>query len=175
MATKPWVYIKAYPGLKVKIDREDLPKVEKYSWRVTQGTTGRRRVVTSIRGPSGVKTLTLGRYLMKPPKGKQVYPRRFNEELDYRKSNLIVCTLSERQRLLPKNRQIGSSNFRGVSYDKASRKWRASIEIDGRSVNLGLFKIEAEAALAYNRAARKHFGSIAYQNQVGRRSYKRRD
>lgn len=172
---KDWTYIKAHPGLKVKIDREDLARVEKHSWRVTQGTTGRKRVVTSIRGPSGVKTLTLGRFLMRPPKGKQVYPRRFNEELDYRKSNLIVCTLKERQRLLPKNRIHGTSHFRGVSFDKASKKWRASIELNGRSVNLGHFKLEAEAALAYNRAARKHFGDMAYQNQVGRRNYKRRD
>lgn len=175
MATKSWVYIDVHPNFKVKIDRSDLKRVSEYSWRVTYGTTGRKRVVTSIRGPGGVRTLTLGKFLMNPPKGKQVYPRRFNEELDYRKSNLIVCTLKERQRLLPKNRTDASSPFRGVSYDRGSGKWRASIEVDGQSINLGHFKIESEAALAYNKAAKKHFGNLAYQNQVGRRDYKRRD
>ncbi len=172
---KAWTFLKVHPGLKVKIDREDAKRVAAHSWRVTYGTTGRKRVVTSIRGPKGVRSLTLGKFLMKPSKGKQVYPRRFNEELDYRKNNLIVCTLKERQRLLPKNRTDASSTFRGVSYDKASNKWRASIEVDGHSINLGQFKVESEAALAYNKAAKKHFGDLSYQNQVGRRNYKRRD
>lgn len=173
--SKAWTTIKVHPGFKVKIDREDLDRVSEYSWRVTYGTTGRKRVVTSIRGPKGVRSMTLGKFLMKPPKGKQVYPRRYQDELDYRKNNLIVCTLKERQRLLPKNRSDASSPFRGVSYDRASAKWRASIEVDGHSINLGQFKVEAEAALAYNKAAKKYFGNLAYQNQVGRRSYNRRD
>lgn len=173
--SKPWTTINVHPGFKVKIDREDLKRVSKHSWRVTYGTTGRKRVVTSIRLAKGVRSLTLGKFLMKPPKGKQVYPRRYQDELDYRKSNLIVCTLKERQRLLPKNRADASSPFRGVSFDKASGKWRASIEVDGHSINLGQFRVESEAALAYNKAARKYFGSLAYQNQVGRRNYQRRD
>jgi hypothetical protein len=173
--SKAWTTIKVHPGFKVKIDREDLERVNQHSWRVTYGTTGRKRVVTSIRGPKGVRSVTLGKFLMKPAKGKQVYPRRYQDELDYRKYNLIVCTLKERQRLLPKNRTDASSPFRGVSYDRASGKWRASIEVDGHSINLGQFRLEAEAALKYNKAAKKYFGNLAYQNQVGRRNYSRRD
>lgn len=163
---KPWVYISVHPNMKVKIDREDLHRVNKHSWRVTEGTTGRRRVVTSIRLPEGVRSLTLGKFLMKPPKGKQVYPRRFNEGLDYRKSNLVICTLSERQRLLPKRREDATSRYRGVSYSKSDKKWKAAIEIDGRSINLGHFNTEEKAALAYNGAAKENFGKFAYQNQI---------
>lgn len=172
---KPWVYLKVHPDKKVKVDREDLARLSQHSWRITKGTTGRVRVVTSVRGPTGVKNITLGKFLMDPPRGKQVYPRRFNEGLDYRKDNLIVCTLSERQRLLPKNRLKASSGYRGVSYSKFDRRWRAAIQVEGRSLNLGHFKTEAQAALAYNAAAKKYFGASAYQNQVGKRNYKRRD
>src|ERR1019366_7986191 len=103
---------------------------------------------------------------MNPPPGKQVYPRRFNDGLDYRKGNLVVCTVKERQRLLPKARKKTSSTYRGVSHSKRSRKWRAAIEVDGRTINLGEFKTESAAAEAYNIAARKHFGEIAYQNRI---------
>ena len=170
---KPWTTFTLTSGEKVKIDREDIERVEKHSWRATKGTTGRLRVVTSIRGPDGVKTLTLGRFLMKPSKTKQVYPRRFNEGLDYRKDNLVVCTLQERQRLLPKKRKGATSEYRGVSFSRTDKKWRAGIEIDGHSINLGHFKTEAQAAAAYNQAARQHFGDIAYQNTIGRRTPKR--
>lgn len=172
--SKPWCYVSVHPNLRVKIDREDLARVQEHSWRVTTGTTGRHRVVTSIRSPKGVRSVTLGRFLMKPSPGKQVYPRRFNDGLDYRKNNLVVCTLAERQRLLPKKRVKSTSSYRGVSYVKKARKWRAGIEVDGRSLNLGLFEHEADAALAYNVAARKYFGDVAYQNQVGRSSKNRR-
>jgi hypothetical protein len=175
MAGKAWVYIPVHPNYKAKIDRSDLQRVSEHSWRVTKGTTGRMRVVTSIRTKSGVKNITLGKFLMNPPKGKQVYPRRFNEGLDYRKNNLMVCTLSERQRQLPKNRMKATSSYRGVSFSRADRKWRAAIEVEGHAHNLGHFKTEHLAALAYNAAARKYFGKSAYQNQVGRRNYKRRE
>ncbi len=171
---KAWCYIDVGRNQKAKIDREDLERVNKHTWRVTKGTTGRARVVTSIRGPSGVKQVTLGKFLMKPPRGKQVYPRRFNDGLDYRKGNLVVCTLSERQRLLPKKRGNASSNFRGVSYSQSERKWRAGIEVKGLSINLGSFEREVEAARAYNLAAKKHFGELAYQNPLTRQSDRRK-
>jgi len=173
MAQKNWCFISVHPNTKVKIDREDFQKVSEHSWRVTEGTTGRKRVVTSIRTPKGVRTLTLGRFLMKPPRGKQVCPRRFNDGLDYRKSNLIVCILAERQRLLPKKRIDATSSYRGVSYSKSNKRWRAGIEVEGRSINLGQFKSEHDAALAYNKAARKYFGPLAYQNLIGQRKHKR--
>ncbi|MES2856325.1 MAG: AP2 domain-containing protein [Bdellovibrionota bacterium] len=166
---KDWCYVETSAGQKVKIDREDFERVSNHSWRVTKSTTGRNRVVTSVRTPKGVRSVTLGKFLMKPAKGKQVYPRRFNEGLDYRKSNLIVCTLAERQRMLPKKRQDATSTYRGVSYSKTEEKWRAGIEVDGQSINLGSFASEKSAAEAYNKAAKKHFGDVAYQNNLGRK------
>lgn len=175
MKKKTWTYYQINPKVRVKVDISDLPKIDKHTWRVTEGTTGRQRIVTSIRGPNGVRNITLGRYLMKPPKGKQVYPRRFNEEFDYRRQNLIVCTVQERQRTLPKNRKATTSKYRGVSFSKQGQKWRAAIEVDGQSMKLGSFETEDEAALVYNRAAKKYFGSLAYQNPVGRKKVRRRD
>jgi hypothetical protein len=171
--SKPWCYLDVKPDFKVKVDREDLERLSAHSWRATKGTTGRLRVVTSIRGPKGSRQVTLGKFLMNPPKGKQVYPRRFNDGLDYRKENLIVCTLKERQRLLPKKRTQASSEYRGVSFSKSENKWRAGIEVNGKSLNLGSFEKEVDAARAYNEAAVKYFGDLAYQNRVGKKAESR--
>jgi hypothetical protein len=171
--SRSFCFFKTKTGHKVKIDSEDLDRVSQYSWRVTQATTGRLRVVASIPTAKGYRTTTLGKFLMNPPKGKQVYARRFQEELDYRKENLIVCTLKERQRLLPKNRKDSSSQYRGVSLIKSTKKWRAGVQFDQTSINLGDFRTEKEAALAYNKAARKYFGRLAYQNTFDQKKRKR--
>ncbi len=160
---RDWVEIEI-SGYMVKIDKDDLEKVQSRKWRVTKSTTGRFRVVTSVRTKEGVRSITLGKFLMDPPKGKQVYPRRFNDGLDYRKSNLIVCTVGERQQLLPKRRAQSTSKYRGVSYQTATAKWRAGIQVGGKTINLGEYDTELQAAEAYNQAAIKYFGEHAYQN-----------
>lgn len=167
MDQKPWCEI-TISGHKVKIDEEDRSAIEQHSWRVIVSPHKRFRVVASIKFGEKVKTITLGNFLMKPPKGKQVYSRRFNEGLDFRKDNLIVCTMKERQRLLPKRKFTTSSKYRGVSFQKNSKKWRAAIQVEGKNINLGEFKTEESAATAYNEAAKKHFGPHAYQNNIGR-------
>lgn len=163
---KDWCYFPLNKGFKVKIDKEDLERVSKYQWRVLQKESGRFKVITSIKTEKGNRTLSLGQFLMNPPPGKMVYPRRFVEGLDYRKSNLVVCTMKERQRLLPKKRKEGSSQFKGVSYMAKTKKWRATIKVDGKAIYLGTYESEIEAAKAYNKAAKEYFGEHAYQNQV---------
>ncbi|RME18491.1 MAG: hypothetical protein D6797_00300 [Bdellovibrio sp.] len=163
-----WKYLITREGVKVKVDAEDYEKIKKHSWRVKNlGKPQKQSVITSLRTPKGVRTMTLGQFLLRPPKGLHVYPRRWNGGLDYRKENLIVCTMKERQRMLPKRRSAKStSRYKGVTFIKKKNCWRARIEVDGKTLFLGDFPVEEEAAMAYNKAARKYFGSMAYQNQV---------
>ncbi len=162
-----WCFVKVNPDSKAKIDKSDLARVSKHTWRVLTKDSGRKKVVTNIIDKQGRnRQISLGQFLMKPPKGKMVYPRRFMEGFDYRKENLVVCTMQERQRILPPSRRFGSSKFKGVSYINSRRRWRAAIKHKGKSVSLGLFKSEEQAAAAYNHAALQYFGKDAYQNQV---------
>ena len=54
------------------------------------------------------------------------------------------------------------SSFRGVSWCKLSRKWKAKIalgvkhKLGGKSKHLGIFDDDQEAARAYDAEARKH-------------------
>lgn len=53
------------------------------------------------------------------------------------------------------------SGFKGVSWHKSSRKWRARIFLNGKDVNLGLFTSPEDANKAYGEAAKKNFGEFA--------------
>jgi len=168
MANKSWVFLPVRPKSKAKIDKADYTRCMKHTWRVLTKESGRQKVVTNIIDKHGRnRQISLGQFLMAPPKGKMVYPRRFMEGFDYRKENLIVCTMQERQRILPPSRNHGSSKYKGVSYITSRKRWRAAIKFKGRSITLGLFKDEVAAARSYNRAAIEYFGNDAYQNLVG--------
>jgi len=70
--------------------------------------------------------------------------------LNNQKSNLRLVTV--RQNSQNRTNQVRSSLYPGVSWDKRDEKWGARISINGRSKNLGLFKLERDAFNAYCKA-----------------------
>ena len=171
---KPWKFIELRNGEKAKIDAEDYERVSQHKWRVIERkVTNKRTVVTSVRTKDGVRQLSLGRFLMDPPKGKMVYPRRYQTGFDFRKDNLVVCSMKERQQMLPKRSHPTTSIYKGVTYDKIKKSWRSSLQTDKKNITIGLFPTEEAAARAYNKAARNEFGEMAYQNQIKKRANRR--
>lgn len=167
--SKSWKTLIANTGEKIKVDTEDFDDLSQRSWRVVyRGKEKKPLVVTSIRTGKSSRTMSMGQYLLKPKKGKMVYPRRWQGGLDYRKENLVLCSMKERQRMLPKRREKTTSKYRGVSYIQNKRVWRARIEKNGRAFYLGDFVNEERAARAYNKAARDLFGDLGYQNLIER-------
>lgn len=57
-----------------------------------------------------------------------------------------------------------SSRFKGVTWNKAAGKWQAQIKVHRRNRYLGLFAQEADAARAYDAAARAAFSEFACPN-----------
>jgi hypothetical protein len=78
---------------------------------------------------------------------------------DDRWSNLREATPSENQ-----GNKINSNNrlgIKGVCWEADRGKYKASIDVSDRTVNLGRFDKASEAQLAYAAAAKKHFGRFA--------------
>jgi hypothetical protein len=154
---KPEGDVKAIPladGFYVYIDAADYEWISRYNWRIFGGGYAARHE----RG----KMIFMHREIMKPPEGMVV------DHIDGSKANncrfnLRACTRTENQRNRAKTVQTGS-RFKGVWFEKRVGKWRATIHIKGRSIWIGHFATEEEAARAYDRKAVELFGEFARLN-----------
>lgn len=81
---------------------------------------------------------------------------------DNRIVNLREATVQQNSRYqgIARNNKTG---FKGVS-SRASGRFAATIYLNGKNVSLGVFGTKIEAALAYDKAARLHYGEFAYVN-----------
>lgn len=81
--------------------------------------------------------------------------------LNNRRANLRPCTHAQNMfnRRLPRNNRSG---FKGVYWHK--NRWYAKIQVDRKNIHLGAFTDVEQAAHAYDRAARIHFGEFARLN-----------
>lgn len=139
------------------VDDADFPLVCDYKWSLGGG--GKRYAYAYIGG----RTVAMHRLLAGAQPGQQV-DHRDGDPLNNQRSNLRLCTASQNHGNKRKTTSATSSRFKGVSWVKEKRKWRAQATINGRLTYLGDFAEEADAAHAYDAAARAHFGEFALLN-----------
>jgi len=81
--------------------------------------------------------------------------------------NLRRCSVSQNQMNKPSYNH--SSKFKGVRLhhsksNKFADSWYAEIRINGKPIHIGTFRNEEDAAMAYDKLAKKHFGEFARLN-----------
>ena len=140
-------------GFYAYVDAADYEWLSQWTWHLHSGYATR-----SEKG----KLIFMHREIMQPPEGMVVDHQNLNR-LDNTRDNLHVCTPGENA--CNRHKQRGtSSRFRGVSYSKDHRKWSATIWFEGKSIHLGHFTEEVEAAKAYDRKAVELLGEFARLN-----------
>ena len=146
-------------GLFALVDGCDFEELSQYRWYLDTGGYACR----SLHGQRPNKE-SMHRRIMNAPSGMQIDHINHNK-LDNRRENLRVATHTQNtQNRCPK--PTDSSRYKGVGWDKERSMWTAKISVNKRTVNLGRFTTQREAALAYNEAATKLFGEFAYLNDV---------
>lgn len=85
---------------------------------------------------------------------------------DNRIENLRAAKRIENSRNVSTQKRKKTSVFKGVVYDKNRCKWMASTKNKGKTVYLGRFETELEAAKAYNKYAISNFGQFAAINDI---------
>jgi hypothetical protein len=76
---------------------------------------------------------------------------------------LVTRQINNANRKSTKN---SSSVYKGVSLNKKLNKWVVNITKDYKTIYLGLFENEIDAALAYNQKAKQLYGEYALLNNV---------
>jgi hypothetical protein len=107
------------------------------------------------------------RFLLLPERGVLV-DHINGDGLDNRRMNLRLANHSQNaaNRCKPQ-RSRSTSRYKGVFFEasgKRKKRWRALIKVDGQTIHLGSYSEEIEAAVAYDIAAKKHFGEFAKLN-----------
>jgi hypothetical protein len=89
------------------------------------------------------------------------------DRLDNRLANLRPCSSSQ-NKCNSVMRSDNTSGYKGVTWSKKSKKWRARIYLSGREKNLGWFSTAHDAYEAYNNAAMSAYGEFAKPQRQGR-------
>lgn len=113
----------------------------------------------------GGKLVSMHRFLMNPPKAMQVDHINGNT-LDNRRANLRICTNAENNSNKSKHRD-NRSGFKGVyyfSWGNRKNRWCARLSHLGKNTHIGYFKTKKEAAIAYDKFAKKIHGEFASTN-----------
>ena len=140
----------------VLVDDEDHNWLKKYKWHLHSNGYAKSTIKS--------KSKRMHRLIMNEPAGFDIDHIDHNK-LNNQKNNLRIVTRSQNMmnRLKGKN---CSSIYKGVCWKREINKWSVQIMIDNKYIHIGVFKIEEEAAVAYNKAAIKLFGEYANLNEV---------
>jgi hypothetical protein len=155
--------VKLTHGYVALVDDEDYDRVSQYVWHAK---IDHRTVYAATSMPLYNDKLTnirLHRFVMNIYDSEVEVDHRDHNGLNCQKHNLRVASSSQNSRNMRPHR-LSASGFKGVIQSNCHRKWRAKIKVDGKSIDLGTFKLAEDAAKAYDVAALKYFGEFAYLN-----------
>jgi len=160
-------YINLSQGYKAIVDDEDYEYLNLFKWnvRIVNNTQYAKR---SQRLPNAT-TIQMHRQILNVESGFMVDHINGNG-LDNRKENLRIVTRSQNLMNSKKPKTGKTSKYKGVNFYKGSKNatkcWRAEIRLNGKSIYLGAFYSEKDAAIAYNTAALKYFKQFAKLNEI---------
>jgi len=139
----------------VIIDEDLYYDIIKYKWYTAKGNY--------VQAWINSKMVLLHKFVMNYHEGEMVVDHINRNPLDNRKCNLRIVTRS--QNMMNTSSQIGSSSkYIGVCFDKIRNKWRATINLNGKQIQLGEFNNEIDAAKARDVGTKKYFGEFGNLN-----------
>jgi hypothetical protein len=149
-----------------KVDPADYERLRKYEWMAVKRRNGgsfyAHRYVTNKK-TGKEKIVFMHREIIKAPKGMLI-DHINHDGMDNRSANLREAM--PWQNICHRKKYSGkyTSKYIGVSRSKGKRKWEAQVGHNKKTIRLGSFDSEVEAAKARDRAAKKYHGEFACLN-----------
>jgi hypothetical protein len=149
-------------GIYTIVDPEDYYRLKKFNWYLLIWNKKFYARCNIKIGSTETKTVSMHRMILNAPKGILV-DHINGDSLDNRRANLRFAT--HQQNACNSRKKAGcTSKYRGVSWNKHKKKWRATLQYKGKSVFHKMFDSEIEAARTYDAAAKIHHGIFARLN-----------
>lgn len=139
------------------VDDCDYTHLSEHSWYVNYQGYACREVYLCTKSKKR-KTIYMHREILDASSPKVIIDHINRDKLDNRRANLRQCCRTKNT--YNKAGRKGTSEYKGVCFDKSRGKWLARIG----TRHLGRFNIETEAAMAYDNAAIERYGEYAYLN-----------
>lgn len=145
------------------VDPQDYYRLNNFHWTI-DGNGENIYATRNIMTASGKRTIMrMHREIMNAPDGILI-DHRNNYGLDNRRANLRPATHAQNMQNRGKFRSNTTSQFIGVHLDKRDNNWKVQIRHQGKTIFIGRFDNEIDAARAYDRAAIKYHGEFARLN-----------
>lgn len=138
------------------VDADMFDELNAFVWSVS----GRKY---AARGDGNQRTMSLHHAVLKVPSHVHIDHKNCNGH-DCRKQNLRIADNSLNHANIGKMNRATSSKYKGVHFRRDRKRWSAEIKVMYRTLKLGCYATEHEAALAYDVAAVQHFGEFARTN-----------
>lgn len=148
------------------VDGPDAKIVARHKWMSRLSDFGAGDVRYAVANIAGQHVL-MHRLILSAPSHLVVNHRDF-DGLHNCRCNIELCTRAQNTQYMRKQtKRKTASGFKGVNWNKHRGAWAAQIWSGGehgKNRHLGYFANEADAARAYDRAARELFGEFARLN-----------
>ncbi len=146
------------------VDEEEYERLNQYKWCAVK--YGDNFYANRNGGKRGKQSRTfivkMHREVLGDPPGMIVDHINHNG-LDNRKANLRIVTREQNLYNSRKNNS-GTSKYKGVTFFKRDKRWRAYITHKKKHIFIGSFPDEQAAAKAYDEKAKQLFGEYAFLN-----------
>lgn len=151
-----------------KVSHTDYGKICDYQWSLNTShhRRGHGRDYYAVRFEHDEQGKSITIRLHQEILGFPECPIKFmnDDGLDCRRENLEPANWSQIRQKSRKRASPCSSKYKGVSFRKDNKTWRAYITYYKRIIHLGTFHSEEQAAFAYDEQAIRLFGKFARTN-----------